>query len=135
MKDKIIPILMVLGISMFCGIIVIGIGLGSVFIPLNGIGASIVCGDRDLNIVQNSYNYIPGQETTTITAYCVDAQTGENQEVTAQLYDVTFKLQMVNGVIFGILFFVFGMFFLRWAARRLNKPFEDLFKPSVSRNR
>ena len=26
MKDKIIPILMVLGISMFCGIIVIGIG-------------------------------------------------------------------------------------------------------------
>lgn len=135
MKDKIIPVLMVFGISMFCGIVVVSVGLGSIFLPLNQVGAKFVCGSRELKIEKNSYSYRPGEVTTTITAYCVDAQTNEAEDVTQELYDVTYKLQLVNGLFFGVLFFVSGMIFFRWAAHRLNIPFEDLFKPSVRRQR
>ncbi len=131
MKDKIIPILMVFGLSMFCGILGVGIGLGSVFVPLNGVGASIVCGQRELKIERQTYSYMPGREYTEITAYCVDSQSGDRQEVTAQLYDVTGKLQLANGIIFGLIFFALAMAFLKWAARRLNIPFEDMFKPTA----
>jgi hypothetical protein len=134
MKDKLIPILMVFGLSMFCGILIVGIGLGSVLIPLDGIGSSVVCGDRDLQLERNTYTYIPGQETTIITAYCVNEQTGSREEVTEELYNVTEKIRVANGVISGILFFFLGMWFLRWAARRLNIPFEELFMPTARRS-
>ena len=133
MKDKIIPVLMVLGLSMFCGIVVISMGLGGVITPLNQIGGLIVCGDQQLQIEQNTYAYIPGEGTTTITAYCVDEQTNAKQEVTRELNDVTTKLQIVTGIIFGLIIFVLSMLFLNWAARRLNKSFAELFQPSVRR--
>ena len=131
MKDKLIPILMVFGLGMFFGVIVVGFGLGGIFVPLNGLGASIACGGRELQIEKNDYAYVPGQETTLVTAYSVDKQAETKEEVTAELYHVTERLRIINGVIFGLIFFGLGMLFLKRAARKLNIPFEDLFKPSA----
>ena len=82
MKNKIIPLLMVLGISMFCGIIVISIGIGSVITPLHQVAGSMICGNQQLNIEQYTYSYRPGEGSVTITAYCVENQTGVKRDIT-----------------------------------------------------
>ncbi len=128
MKDKIIPILMVLGLSMFCGIIVIAIGIGSMFVSVNKIAAPLVCGNRQLRIDQQDYSYHPGERTITITSYCVDAQTGAEQDVSTQLH-------IVAGVMYGLIVFALMMIFLKWAARRLNISFEEMFKPKARRKK
>ncbi len=133
MKDKIIPVLMVLGLSMFCVIVVLAIGLGSWITPINRIAGPIVCGNQQLTIEQNNYRYLPGERTTIITAYCVDKQTGAKQDVTAMLTDVTTKIQLTSGTIYGLILFVLAMLFLNWAAHSLNKSFAELFQPSVRR--
>jgi hypothetical protein len=135
MKDKIIPILMVFGLSMFCGIVGISIGLGSLFIPLNQIAASMVCGGQRVKIEQHTRSYLPNEVFTSITAYCVNEQTGEQQDVTSAVEDIATKLQITSGIIYGLIIFVLSMLFLNWAARRLGKSFEELFQPSVRRNK
>jgi hypothetical protein len=131
MKDKIIPVLMVFGFSMFCGIVVISMGLGGVFTPLNQIGGPIVCGNKQVKIERNTYSYRPGELFISITAYCVNKQTGKQQNVTDELQDVTGKLQIVTGIISGLVVFFLAMLFLNWAARRLNIPFEKMFQPNA----
>lgn len=51
---KIIPILMVLGFSLFCGIVGTAGGLGTLTSPLNRIAGPMVCGERVLEIERNS---------------------------------------------------------------------------------
>jgi hypothetical protein len=126
MKNKIIPLLMMFGISMFCGIVGISIGIGSVITPLYQVAVPMICGNQQLEINQNSYSYRPGEETVTITAYCVDNKTGVKR-------DVTNGLQVISGAIYGLIIFILAMIGLYWAARRLNKPWEKMFEPSVSR--
>ena len=135
MKDKIIPVLMVFGLSMFCGIVGIAIGLGSMFIPLNQIAAPMVCGDQQVKIEQNTRSYLPGEVFTSITAYCVNEQTGERKDVTSAVQDITTKLQISSGIVYGLIIFFLSMLFLNWAARRLGKSFEELFQPSVRRTK
>jgi hypothetical protein len=60
MKDRIIPILMVLGLSIFCGIISTVGGLGTLTSPLNQIAAPSVCGERELQIEKDGSAYIQG---------------------------------------------------------------------------
>ncbi len=43
-KDKVIPVLMVFGFSMFFGIVGISMELGNVITPLHRIGGLFVCG-------------------------------------------------------------------------------------------
>ena len=70
--DKIIPILMVLGFSVFCSIVGTAGGLGTLTSPLNRIAGPTVCGERDLAIERDSSVYIQGEGTQQVTAYCVD---------------------------------------------------------------
>jgi hypothetical protein len=79
MKDKIIPTLIVLGLSMFCGFIVIATGLGTLTSPLNQIAGPMMCGARTLEIEKDSSAYIQGEQTHKVTAYCVDQRTSEKR--------------------------------------------------------
>ncbi len=133
MKDKIIPLLIVLGLSLFCGFIIIAPGLGSLDSHLNRIAAPILCSDRSLQIEKDSYVYIPGEGTHQVTAYCVDLGTGEKQDASKELMQVISKLQIVTGFISGLIVFGLAMAFLQWAARRLNTSWEKLFQPSIHR--
>lgn len=134
MKDKTIAILIVLGLSMFCGFIVIASGLGTLTSPLNQIAGPIVCGERQLTIEKDSSAYIQGGQTHKVTAYCVDEQTGQKQDVSFELNRIITRLQFAAGLLSGLFIFGAAMVFFNWMARRLGIPFEDIFKPSVRRN-
>ncbi len=111
MKGYLITGLILLGISMFCGFMVFAVGAGSLFTPLNQIARPFVCGDQQMEVVQHKYSYQPGETTTTITAYCVDPQTGQKE-------DKTGLVQLVVGVIFGlVIFVVLGIAALRLTAK------------------
>lgn len=131
--EKIIPILMALGFSVFCGIVGTVGGLGTLTSPLNRIAGPMVCGERVLEIESDSSVYIQGEETHQITAYCVEEGTGEKQDVSIELSGVIRKLQLVCGVLLGLIVFVLTMLFLSWAARRLGRSFAELFQPSMRR--
>jgi hypothetical protein len=131
MKNKVIPLLTVLGISMFCGIVGISIGMGSVITPVNQVVGSIICGKQQLTINQNTEYatadyYRPGEGVVTIKAYCVNSQTGVKR-------DITSTLQIISGTIYGLIIFILAMIRFNWVARRLNKSWEKLFEPTVSR--
>lgn len=134
MKEKLIPVLIVFGFSMFCGIVVIAMGLGTVTSPLNRIGGPMVCGDQTLEIEKDSSAYIQGEQTHKVTASCVDKQSGVKRDVTVELNGVITRLQIATGFFFsGFVLFALSMLFLNWAARRLGKSFNELFEPSVRR--
>jgi len=84
MKDKIIPVLIVLGISMFCGFVAIANGLSTLDSPLNRIADPMVCGERSLEIEKDSSAYIQGEQTHKVTAYCVDIGTEKKQETSKE---------------------------------------------------
>ena len=132
MRDKIVPLLIVLGLSMFCAFVVIVPGLGALDSPLNRIAGPTVCGEESLEIEKDSNAYIQGEQTHLVTAYCVDEQ-GTRRDVSNQLLKAIQQLQVVTGIISSLIIFALAMLFLRWAARRLNLSFEDMFKPSVRR--
>ena len=129
--DKIIPLLIMLGFSLFCGFVGIANGLGTLTSPLNRAAGPMVCGDRQLEIEQDNSAYIQGEQTTRITAYCVDGQTGEKQDASNELFGVITKLQIATGILSSLIIFFLAMLFLNWAAHRLNTTCAGLFQPSV----
>jgi len=130
MKDKLVPLLIVLGVSMLCSFTVI-IPQNTLTTPLNRFAAPSVCGDRELMIEKDSDVYIQGEQTHLVTAYCVDAASGDKQDVSNELIKAIGRVQVVAIILLGLLLFGLGMMFLRWAAKRLNTSVEDLFKPST----
>jgi hypothetical protein len=119
MKGYAVLALIVLGISMFCGIIVIAVGFGSIFTPLNQIAGPVVCGSQQLQIVQRTYSYRPGQTNWDIMAYCVDPAAETKR-------DVTGAVQLVSGGIYGLILFVL---LFAWLAR-LVLTTKDTGKPT-----
>ena len=74
--------LTVFGVSMFCGIILIGIAVGAI-IPkvIDPIAKPFVCKNGTLQITQNTTSYRPGESDTWTTDTCVDSATGNQQDV------------------------------------------------------
>jgi hypothetical protein len=103
--------LFALGCSMFCGIIIIGIGFGAAFPVINTVAAPFVCSGKELRNNQQSYSYQPGEVTTTITWYCVDTKTGAKE-------DVTLQTNLAAGVIYGLI--TFAIFIVWWLLA--NRP-------------
>jgi hypothetical protein len=75
----------VLGLSMFCGIILVAVALGAI-IPkvINPIAKPLVCSNGNLQITQNTTSYRPGESDTWTTDTCVDSTTGQQQDVSLQ---------------------------------------------------
>ncbi len=75
----------VLGVSMFCGIILVAVALGAI-IPkvINPIAKPLVCSNGNLQITQNTTSYRPGESDTWTTDTCVDSTTGQQQDVSLQ---------------------------------------------------
>ncbi len=83
--QRVWTLLGLVGVSMFCGIIMIAIAAGAV-IPkvINPIAAPLVCGNGNLVITQNTTSYKPGESDTWTTDTCVDKTTGVQQDVSLQ---------------------------------------------------
>jgi L-lactate permease len=93
----------VLGVSMFCGIILVSVALGAI-IPkvINPIAKPLVCSNGNLEITQNTTSYRPGESDTWTTDTCVDSATGQQQ-------DVSLQTTLGAGIIYSLIIFVIIM--------------------------
>ena len=89
----------VLGVSMFCGIILVAVALGAI-IPrvVNPIAKPLVCSNGNLEITQNTTSYRPGESDTWTTDTCVDSTTGQQQ-------DVSLQTTLGAGIIYSLIIF------------------------------
>ena len=122
MRQTLMGILGILGVSLFCGVVIISIGLGSLITQLNLVAKPIVCGSDDMQVMQHVYSYRPGETSWTITAYCVDRTTRAKR-------DVTNLTQFVAGVIYSVIPFVV---LLAWG---LSLRVEDAKAPEKNASR
>lgn len=102
----------VLGVSMFCGIILVAVAAGAVFPRLiNPVAAPLVCPHGNLVITQNTTSYRAGESDTWTTDTCVDSTTSQQQ-------DVSLQTTLAAGLIYSLIIFVI---YLVWTAyRRLS---------------
>jgi hypothetical protein len=105
-KDKIFIVLIVLGMSVFCGFVGIA-GLGSFFPPLNQLAKPFVCSTGVMQVDQHAYSYKPGSTSYTNTVYCVYGKTGIKKDVTKLVGPV---IGLISSAILLVpfLFLVFG---------------------------
>jgi hypothetical protein len=98
--QRIWTLVTILGISLFCGLLMIGVAAGAV-IPkvINPIAGPVVCGNGRLEITQNTTSYRPGESDTWTTDTCVDLATGNRQ-------DVSLQTTLVAGLIYSLIIFV-----------------------------
>ena len=87
----------VLAISLFIGLMIATAG-GAVYPPLIKVAAPFVC-DGEFVIESRRYSRGPGHTGTQRMFYCVDAQTGAQEEVT--IYAVFIAFLIYSGIIFG----------------------------------
>ena len=89
----------VLGVSMFCGALMIAVALGAI-VPkvVNPIAGPVVCANGNLEITQNTTSYRAGESDTWTTDTCVDSVTGNQQ-------DVSLQTTFVAGLIYSLIIF------------------------------
>ncbi len=102
--NRIWGILGILGVSMFCGLIMIAIAVGAVVPKLiEPIAAPVVCPHGQLVITQNTTSYRQGESDTWTTDTCVDATTSAQQDVSMQ---TTFAAGMIYSLIIFVIILV-----------------------------
>ena len=104
-------LLILLGISLFVGVIILAVGIGAAITPMQGVSGPLVCGDNQLELQKDYYSYKPGQSGYTITWYCVDEETGAKE-------DRTFPVILASGVIYSLVLFVITVGLIGWGAIR-----------------
>ena len=89
-----------LGVSLFCGLIMIAVALGAI-IPkvIEPIAGPVVCANGKLEITQNTTSYRAGESDTWTTDTCVDSVTGEKR-------DVSIQTTLAAGMIYSLIIFV-----------------------------
>lgn len=96
----------ILGVGLFCGLLMISVALGSIFPKINSIAGPLVCGSQSLDITQYTASYSPGSVDTTTTIYCVDTASGTKREVTPLIV-------LVAGLIYSL---IIAAIILVWGA-------------------
>ena len=95
----------VLGIGMFCGLIMVSVALGSIFPKVNSIAGPIVCGNQKLDISQYTASNSPGLVDTTTTFSCTDLVTGEKKDLTLL---IVFVAGMIYSLIIAAIIMIWG---------------------------
>lgn len=90
------------GISLFLGIVIISIALGSVLPAINKIAAPIVCSGDRVEIERAASNPRPGETFVSLVISCVDEQTGAREVK-------TFPMIFASGIIYSLVIFVVSM--------------------------
>jgi hypothetical protein len=96
----IIPIVCImLGISLFCGVVVVSGGLGGFFPQINQVAGPLVCGSAEMQVEQHVHSYRPGATSYTVSIYCIDPASGAKNDVTGQA-------QLIAGAIYSLILFL-----------------------------
>ncbi len=103
----------------FMGIMVVSIGLGSVFPGLDGIAGPFVCPGGKMAISSQQYTVSPVESGYTITWYCLNEKTGAKTELGF------WPQHLVAGSFYGLLIFVVGCIIWYVSSRRGQTPHEE----------
>ena len=98
MKLGITTALIFLIFSLFCGIVILSIGLGSDFTPINTVMGPVICGEGKLQAAWEYNVSHPGKTHYDSRWVCVDDTTGTALEA-------SLKTNLVAGTIYGLLMF------------------------------
>jgi len=104
-------ILIVLISSLFCGIMVLSLGVGAEFTKVNTIMSPVICGGEKLEATWEYNESHPHKAIFDSRWVCVDEKFGTTQ-------DASLKTNLVSGTIYGIL--IFAAFIVSWIW--LNRP-------------
>ena len=119
MKERLITLGILLGISLFCGTIFFAVGMGSIFPKVNQISRPIVCGSDKMEIVQHVDHYLPGQTNWSITAYCINGNNYAKREVTNSVF-------LVSGLIYSLIpMIIFLGLWLKFRSITPDQPQSD----------
>ena len=104
-------LLILLGISLFVGVIIQAVGIGAAITPMQSVSGPLICGDNQLELQKDYYSYKPGQSGYTITWYCVDEETGAKE-------DRMFTVILAAGEIYSLVLFVIAVGLIAWGTIR-----------------
>lgn len=100
MKRFVAKCLFGLGVGLFCGYMIISVGLGSVCPSLYKVASPILCGsDQRLEVVQHRHSWRPGTVMWTAKVYLIDESTGKKE-------DRTGVVKLAAGAVYGLGIFV-----------------------------
>lgn len=105
---------------LFTGIIIISIGFGAAFPPIDLVARPFVCPDGEMEYVTQEYHPSPVETVTTITWYCVDGQTGARTELGV------FPISLSAGTIYGLILFFVALIGMAILGRRTAANIEML---------
>ena len=98
---------------LFMGVTAISIGFGAVFPSMNRIAKPFICANGEMELETQTYRPYPGNTTTTLTWYCVDAS-GNRKELGI------FPMSLYAGLIYGLILFI--VVFLFMYIRSIRSP-------------
>jgi hypothetical protein len=90
------------GISLFLGIVIVSIALGSIVPAVNKISAPIICSGDRVEIGRQASNPRPGETFVSIEIACTNEQTGIREVKTLPMI-------ITSGLIYSLVIFVISM--------------------------
>jgi hypothetical protein len=88
-------ILAVLGICIFAGVVIIGIGIGAVYPPINYVASPLVCPNGTMTNTRERSTASRNRHGEAVSLFCVDDETS----VKAEVY--VFPTVIYSGLIYG----------------------------------
>jgi len=98
-------------LSLFCGIIIIALGLGAEYTSVNKVMGPLICGREKLEVAWEYNVSHPGKAVLDGRWLCVDETAGTVQ-------DASIKTILISGLVYGLL--IFAAFMGRW--KWVNQP-------------
>ena len=111
MKLNISTVLIFLVFSLFCGIMILSLGIGAEFTSVNKIMAPMICSGGKLEATWEYNVSHPGKAIFDSRWVCIDKRTGI-------INDVSTKTNLIAGAIYGLL--IFAAFIGSWLW--VNRP-------------
>ena len=110
MKLNISTIIILLVFSLFCGVFIISLGIGSEFTTVNTVMSPLVCGTEKIEVAWEYNVAHPGHAFFGSRWLCVD-------ETTRAAQDASMKTTLISGVVYGLLIFAIFIFWGLWMHR------------------
>lgn len=101
--------------SLFCGVFIISLGIGSEFTTVNTVMSPLVCGTEKVEVAWKYNVAHPGQTFFGSRWLCVDETTGAAQ-------DASTKTTLISGIVYGLLIFAAFIVYWLWANRHNTSP-------------
>ena len=110
MKFNLSTSIILLAFSLFCGVFIISLGIGSEFTAVNTVMSPLVCGTQKIEVAWEYNVAHPGKTFFGSRWLCVDETSGAAQ-------DASIKTTLISGLVYGLLIFAIVIFWMLWMNR------------------